>query len=107
TYNYDLTQVEPLLVATPTDYNFTYYTSQADAEVPTGNITTPDSYPISATAPTVIWIRVEEVGTGCSTITSITVQPGEPYDLTPLDEPIELCDDDFDGNYTYDLTDLE
>jgi|GEM_PF-1741554 len=107
TYDFDLTQVEGTLVADPDDYNITYYTSQADAEVPSSPIANPEVYPVSATAPTTIYIRVEDALTGCYVVTSITLQPGDGPTLTPLNNAIELCDPDFDGIYETDLTDLD
>lgn len=104
TYDFDLTQVEGELVPNPTDYDITYYTSQINAETPTSPISNPEAYPVSATSPTIIYIRVEDLLTGCFTITSITVQPGEGVQLTPVVNPIEVCDEDFNGIYEYDLT---
>lgn len=105
TYDFDLTQVEDDLVANPGDYNFTYYETEADAEVPQDNIGTPAAYPIPVDDATVVYIRVEDALTGCYVITSITIQPGTTVTLTSPD-PILLCDDDFDGIFEYDLPDL-
>jgi len=107
TYNFNLTQVEGTLVANPADFDITYYTSQANAEAPSSPIATPDAYPVSATAPTTIYIRVENALTGCYVVTSITVQPGDGPTLSPVNNAIELCDDDFDGVYETNLTELD
>lgn len=104
TYDFDLTQVEVDLVANPQDYNFTYYEDQSDAEVPQNNILVPTAYPVSVTAPTTVYIRVEDTVTGCYVITEIIIQPGEGVTLTAPSNAIELCDDNFDETFEYDLT---
>ena len=106
TYDFDLTQVEDDLVADPGNYNFTYYETEADAEVPQNNIGTPSTYPIPVDDTTIVYIRVEDAVTGCYIITSITIQPGTTVTLTEPN-PIQLCDEDFDGVFEYNLPDMD
>lgn len=94
------------LVDDVTGLTFTYYLSETDAE--TGN--NPQSPNVSLEpAETIIYYVIISNGT-CETISQIHLEASEGLngltDQTELD-PIPVCDDDFDGIYTVNLTTSE
>ena len=105
TIPYDLTQYEGDWTTNPADFDFSYHTSQADADAGSNPIPNPAAYPIPVGTQTTIYIRVENPGTGCYRTTILTLFPGA---TATLNEGLvyTLCDEDFDGVYHFDLTDL-
>ncbi|MEL6811126.1 MAG: choice-of-anchor L domain-containing protein, partial [Bacteroidota bacterium] len=93
-----------------TDFTISYYESEADANVPQNPIPNPDMYTNITTPTQTVWVRLENITTGCARIT--------PFDLQVNDLPVIgvgpfemlLCDDEqngssaTDGISTFDLT---
>ncbi|MEZ4877988.1 MAG: choice-of-anchor L domain-containing protein [Flavobacterium sp.] len=103
----NLTQQTPLILAQQplpaSAYTVTYYTSQALAEAGTSPIINTTSY--NATNNQTIWVRIENIATGCYNIGSFQVIVGAPLVVaTPL--PINKCDDDAMPNNQYTNFDL-
>lgn len=71
-----------------TDYEFTFYHSEADATAKTGNITNPDSYVPNPNEN--IWIRVEHISTACFGVIDFRIFNGENFNLNAPDDVI-LC----------------
>lgn len=103
---YDLTQYEPAWTNNPADYQFTYHTSQSDADSGLNPIPNPNNYLIPLGAQTTIYVRVENPGTECFHTTILTLFPGA---TATLNEGLvyALCDENFDGIYIFNLNDLE
>ena len=112
---FDLTLNEAAIYGsqTPADYNLTYHTSQASAEAVVGSAL--DSPIAMATlmnytsASATIWVRLENIATGCTNTGSfaITVAPTPVY--TPPPATFFACDttdsgSDTDGITSFDLT---
>lgn len=101
--NYDLTQhVFEWAIGDPADYLFTYHTSQADADAGVNAIANPNTYPIPVGATTNIYVRVKNQTNDCYVVTLLTLYPGATATLNTGLEII-LCDENFDGTYTYTL----
>jgi large repetitive protein len=103
----NLSQQTPLVLAQQplpgSAYTVTYYTSQALAEAGTSPIINVGSY--NANNNQTIWVRIENIATGCYNIGSFQVIVGAPLVVaTPL--PINKCDDDAMPNNQYTNFDL-
>lgn len=105
TIPYDLTQHQNEWVTDFNLYNFSYHTSQQNANTNQSPILTPTNYMIPVGATTTIFVRIENNQTGCFKTTILTLFPGATATLND-DLAITLCDEDFDGFYTYSLSDL-
>ena len=103
---YDLTQYESEWTNNPADYQFTYHTSQSDADSGLNPIPNPNNYLIPLGAQTTIYVRVENPGTECFHTTILTLFPGATATLNE-DLVYALCDENFDGIYLFNLNDLE
>ncbi|UPT71107.1 MAG: T9SS type B sorting domain-containing protein [Flavobacterium sp. JAD_PAG50586_2] len=97
----DVLALQPLPAAS---YTVTYYTSQLNAEVPTGAII-PDTNYIGSNNE-VIWVRVENNVTECYNVGSFRLKINKPLLLT-FPTPLSVCDDDAVPNdqlFVFDLT---
>ncbi|MBA5630555.1 T9SS type B sorting domain-containing protein [Moheibacter lacus] len=104
---YDLTQHRPEWVDDdPANYNFSYHTSQNDADLGLDPIPNPGSYQIPVGSTTTIYVRIENSATNCFKTTILNLYPGETATLMNGLE-IELCDPNFDGVFEYNLTELD
>ncbi|UPT71263.1 MAG: T9SS type B sorting domain-containing protein [Flavobacterium sp. JAD_PAG50586_2] len=104
----DLTQRTPdVLSQQPlpaTNYTVTYYTSQLNAETPTGEIIPANSY--FGSDGEQIWVRVENNATQCFNTGSFFLVINTPLLLT-FPTPLSVCDDDAVPNdqlFIFDLT---
>jgi len=83
------------------DYVVTYYNNSTDASAATNALAIP--YTNTTPDTEVVWVRVEEVSTGCFSLTQLTlVVQQAPVAFTP--DPLEFCDPDSDGFGIFDLT---
>ncbi len=97
---YDLTQVNTLLVVNTNNMNITYYASANNALNATNPISTDYTY---QTNNDTVYARIENSTTGCSTTYAFQID----VNSTPIaNQPsnLESCDDDFDGFFTFDLS---
>ncbi|WP_055437450.1 T9SS type A sorting domain-containing protein [Lacinutrix algicola] len=100
---FDLTQEIPEITGGNTDYTVTFYETNADAQSDINGIPAPTAYSKIVNGPQTIYIRVSDFNTGCYVFTTVTIRvlpnpsPGLPNDL-------EVCDDNNDGFYAFDLT---
>ncbi|UPT71161.1 MAG: T9SS type B sorting domain-containing protein [Flavobacterium sp. JAD_PAG50586_2] len=103
----DLTQRTPdVLSQQPlpaTNYTVTYYTSQLNAETPTGEIIPANSY--FGSDGEQIWVRVENNATQCFNTGSFFLVINTPLLLT-FPTPLSVCDDDANPNDQYHVFDL-
>ena len=93
---------------TPSDYTFTYYDSQLNAEAGTATGLRPNSY-TNGTNPEPIWVRVVNNTTGCVNVGTFNLVVDEAAVANPvsLTEPLlTTCDNDGtnDGSTEFDLT---
>lgn len=102
---YDLTQHQSEWMGDPTGFDFEYYPSLADLENGSNQITNPENYLIPVGATTQIYIKIIHSNTGCYSTTVLTLEPGSRVELNQGIE-IELCDDNFDGVFEYNLNTL-
>ncbi|MBJ6369721.1 T9SS type B sorting domain-containing protein [Snuella sedimenti] len=102
---YDLSQVDTFLIHSSTNATISYHDSQANAENNTGTYTN-KQFSYTSPGSYTIYARVEDAVTGCPAFTSFTLQ----INTNPIaNRPPNLteCDDDFDGDFEFDLTQYE
>lgn len=89
------------------DYTFTYYHTEPEAQGGVPGTELPNSYP-NATNPEQIWVRVENITTGCFSVGTFNLIVDEPAVANPVTDPalITKCDMDGtnDGLTDFDLT---
>ncbi|WP_047548139.1 T9SS C-terminal target domain-containing protein [Psychroserpens sp. Hel_I_66] len=97
---FDLTSKEDEILqnlADPTLYTVSYYTSEANADMPTGPITNPTNYTNTIAFNQILWVRVEDSATGCYKLTTLElIVNALPVLVQPA--PLELCDDNNPGD---------
>ncbi len=80
-----------------------FYESESDAGKDINAITTPDNYPVYKTQPRkVIWARFE-TNNGCYSTQEFVLRIIESISFTGGPSNIALCDDNFDGIYSFNL----
>ncbi|WP_084399458.1 T9SS type B sorting domain-containing protein [Pseudotamlana agarivorans] len=96
----DLSTISPLIVDDISTVNINYYNNLTDAETSTAPLV--PTYNFTANRHT-LFVRVSNPTTGCYIIDDFDLIINEnPLAHTPPD--LEHCDDDFDGQYVFDLT---
>ncbi len=99
----DLTLKNQEISGGNTDYAVTYYPTQLDAESETNPL--PPIY-TNMSNPEVIFVRIEDINTGCYQTTTLTLEVQEaPVAFVP--QPLYFCDDDSDGFGEFMLTDVD
>src|SRR5690606_3878915 len=94
----------PLLVDDITGLTFTYYLSETDAQNQTNPQSSTVTVPIGQTLS--YWVVISNGS--CSVISEVEMTASEGLDgLEDEVAPIEICDDNFDGIYTVDLTQIQ
>ena len=97
---FDLNEVNSMLINNSNNLSITYYTMANNAQLGINPISTDYTY---QTFNDTLYVRVENTDTGCFTTQSfqLVVNP-----LTVAIQPLNLesCDDDFDGFFTFDLS---
>jgi gliding motility-associated-like protein len=100
TKTYDLSQVNNMIVDNPNDVNISYHSTLVNAEnnqSPLGNIFNYTS------AFNTFFVRVENPNTRCIIIPSFNLQINpNPTAFQPSN--LESCDDDYDGFFSFDLS---
>ncbi|TWO32672.1 T9SS type B sorting domain-containing protein [Seonamhaeicola sediminis] len=94
--NYDLSQIDNVIVNDTNDVTISYFGSSADAMNNTGaytnkifNYSNPGNYPI--------YVRIEDNNTGCSIFTSFNLQIN-PHPIAATAPNLIYCDNDFDSS---------
>lgn len=94
----------PLLVNDATGLNFTYHLTENDAQ----NHTNPQSNIINIPMGTTISIWVVISNGNCEIIAEVEIETSEAFqNLADQVPPLEVCDDDFDGIYGVNLTQVQ
>lgn len=103
---FDLTEANNQLIssqATESDFEFTYYESVIDAQNDINPIQSPQSF-INTNTPQTLGVKVENISTGCFSLTELTL---DIVDFEVEHFLLERCDDNQNGIQTFDLTTIE
>ncbi|MBF4986015.1 hypothetical protein FNJ87_17340, partial [Nonlabens mediterrranea] len=105
TENFDLTANETTILngLAPADFIFTYHTSQANADADAPSIAT--AYD-NTTSPETIYVRVENINTGCYNTTSFDLIVDAIPAIATVSN-LEECDEDGDTVAIFSLSDRE
>jgi len=100
---FDLTENIAVMLAglNPSDYEVYFYVTEADAENNTNPIAVPTSY-LNTSNPETIYVRVEDVNTGCFVVTSFEILTDE---TTPDADGDGIANEDEDLNHNGNLND--
>ncbi|MEP0517609.1 T9SS type B sorting domain-containing protein, partial [Dokdonia sp.] len=99
---FDLRSRDDEITGANPDWVVSYHLTEAEADAGTPTLT--DLYQNAVPASQTVWVRVEDVVTGCYDLITLTLAVNQLPSPTVID-PIEVCDDDFDGIAIFDLTD--
>ncbi len=101
---FDLTITEPEIVGgqNPVEFIITFYQSQADADNAINPIINPNAY-ANTINPQAIYARLERISNGEFDTTSFDIIVIN-IPIVFLPTPLEMCDDDYDGITSFDLT---
>ncbi|MDO4729428.1 MAG: choice-of-anchor L domain-containing protein, partial [Bacteroidota bacterium] len=115
TNTFDLTEQETAMmvgIPNPADYEISYYnTSLQDAQNGANPINFQSTnnnihaYQVAVGQTQTIYVRVENVGTGCAKIESFTLTVLDCQITTPDD--VAVCDNDQNGNEVFNLSDFD
>lgn len=100
--SFDLTSAIPEVLQGLTGVSTTFYLTQADAESGTNPITNNTNYPNVDQYEQIIYVRVEDDITGCTSIRPIEIHANMLLTATNIQD-FALCDDDGDGEVSFDL----
>ncbi|HET8804687.1 MAG TPA: T9SS type A sorting domain-containing protein, partial [Aequorivita sp.] len=100
---FDLTVNIPVMLGglNPSDYEVFFYENEADAEIDVLRIANPTAF-INTTNPDIVYVRVENLNTGCFIITSFEIATDE---LAPDADGDGIANEDEDLNNNGDLND--
>jgi gliding motility-associated-like protein len=102
TFDFDIKTQEIINGILGANYNITYYLSQADAETPAAQL--PINFTNTAPTPTEIFVRIEDLDSGCIGFTSFNIIVAEK----PIANDVSLlqCDEDGipEGFTTFNIT---
>ncbi|WP_405296877.1 T9SS type B sorting domain-containing protein [Algibacter sp. Ld11] len=102
-YNFNLSELNTLVVANTTDLAFEYYNSQTNAENQNGALSSIYTIPNNNHD---VYVRVQN-SLGCAYITSVEIQHRADTSVETVTEILESCDDDLDDYAIFDLTAFE
>ncbi|XMO86269.1 T9SS type B sorting domain-containing protein [Algibacter sp. AS12] len=102
---FDLTTAIPDMLADTSGLTISYYSDLAGAETENTSfqITTPENHNTASESDNV-FVRFDDLATGCFSIGKVVLKALATPKL--VESAYEICDTDFDGFYTLDLTDL-
>ncbi|MFC4636687.1 iron-regulated protein FrpC, partial [Dokdonia ponticola] len=112
---FDLTQNDGVIYGglDSMEYDLTYHESQVNAEMDMLPIGDPVNYLVTDPG-AVVWVRLENIATGCATVTFFNATIEQLPVFVPPTAPLEACDSegplvgtDIDGITTFDLTLLD
>ncbi len=94
---FDLTINTPFVIGTqdPVDYLINYYTSLLEAEIPLNEVPTPTNF---ISAGQTIWVRIENIDTGCFRISEFELIVGTMPILASGPFMAMVCDDMLNGS---------
>jgi gliding motility-associated-like protein len=102
---FDLSEALPAMVANPNDFTITYYSNETAAQTAdvTFEIVTPQNHN-TASETDIVFVRFVDPLTGCFSIGRIVLRVLATPKL--INSSFSICDTDFDGQFTLDLSDL-
>ena len=106
---FDLTSFVPRvagngMIINPTNFTISYHNSLANATSGTLPIVNPNAFPVFALQTSYVYVRFLDVVTGCFTVKRLELQI---YDLPKfVNKTLDICDDNLDGIYSVNLTNL-
>ena len=98
---FDLTVNSAPLIGTQTDVVVNYYTSNTAAQVGSGGIFNPNAF-TNTSDPQTIYVRISNVNTECFVVTDFEIDVIGSLIISAPN--IEICDDNNDGLWDFDLT---
>lgn len=99
-HEYDLSEVDELLVENTSNVNISYHKTKKDALDATNAL---DKNFRHQSAVEKIYVRIENASTLCFTTHQFTLKI-DPLPVANTAPDLDHCDDDFDGLYTFDLS---
>lgn len=102
---FDLTSVEDDILEGLTGVNVTYHETQEDADLGTNPIPDPANFTNTNDEAQLIYVRVEDENTGCTSITSIQIHTNLLLTATNI-KGFSLCDEDNDGVELFELLNI-
>ena len=105
---FDLTENNPFVLGAqdPTQFVFSYHTSQVDAETGANPIFPDTAYLITTTPVETIFVRIEELTGTCWAVEDFVIQ-FQTVSAGPMTDITGLCDEDSDGFVLVDLIALK
>ena len=101
---FDLTANNLEITAGNTDWTVAYYETQSDAQAQMNMISNSMAY-TNTSNPQTLFAAVTDTNTGCVGITPLTIRVlPNPSSAMGIPSDITLCDDNYDGIITFDLT---
>jgi large repetitive protein len=100
---FDLTALEVDMLNGATDITLSYYETFTDADQQTNPIPDPAAYQNLDPYNQIIYVRADNIITGCFTIGQIQLIVHESPIMPELDDLV-LCDDNYDGHVYFDLS---
>lgn len=103
--SFDLTQNNTSILGTQSgsEYVISFHSSQEDADADADPISNEDTVAFSGVDGQQIYVRIEYLTTGCYGTDSFLLNLFNQPTIFPVDDLV-VCDDDFDGFATFDLT---
>ncbi len=104
TLNFDLTTVAQFIANELPNIVVTFYETETERDTDTNPIDTSVLFP--ATSPTTLYIKIDDVVSGCSDFSEITLLVNPVLLFNPAN-PLPYCDTDDDGFVSIDLASLD
>ncbi|MFK5879144.1 MAG: hypothetical protein QM478_06560, partial [Flavobacteriaceae bacterium] len=96
---FDLTVNSPIMIGAQTGVTVTYHEVEGDAQIGANAINTPSAF---QSGPQIIYARITNTGTECFSVVEFNLIITGSLTLTAPD--IEICDDDNNALWSFDLT---
>ncbi|MGX1025250.1 choice-of-anchor L domain-containing protein, partial [Psychroflexus sp. MBR-150] len=103
--NFDLSSQDDVISLANPDVQVSYHLTQSDAENNVGALSSPYSNVVESVQ--TIYFRTEDINNSCSLVSSFELQVVDSPILTPIEDPLSVCDDNTDGFLFFDLTQVE
>lgn len=103
---FDLTTLNTTVLGSqdPSLHQITFYQTEIEANTPTSAIINPQAYTNENLGGETLWVRLEHNTTGCFSVSSFDIIAEAPLELDE-NYTASVCDNDGDGQYTYNLLD--
>jgi gliding motility-associated-like protein len=102
---FDLTSLDTVINLGNPNIELSYHLTLADAENNVGALSSPYANVVENQQE--LFFRAVDITNGCEQFGSFFIEVIPSPLLTPIEEPLVACDDDFDGLLVFDLTQVE